>query len=150
MTPIQKEVFFILKKFQEHKVRYLVAGGFAVNYYGYSRMTVDMDLWIDRTDENFRKIIKAVDAAGYDIKDLEKIEIKDLLPVDIPVEGIRIELLPELSGLPDFDAACRNASWLDIDGIRIPVLSKEDLIQSKKGSFRRKDQDDIEYLEGPG
>ena len=48
-----------LEALNQHRVRYLLVGGYAVIMHGYSRTTGDMDLWIDRTSENYNNLKKA-------------------------------------------------------------------------------------------
>jgi hypothetical protein len=38
-------------------VRYILVGGYSVILHGHSRTTGDMDIWVDRTLENYKKII---------------------------------------------------------------------------------------------
>ena len=40
-----------------NQVRYILVGGYSVILHGYSRTTGDMDLWVERTKENYLKII---------------------------------------------------------------------------------------------
>ena len=40
-------------------VRYILVGGYSVILHGYSRTTGDMDLWVERTAENYFKIKNA-------------------------------------------------------------------------------------------
>ncbi|RWY49134.1 hypothetical protein [Mucilaginibacter gilvus] len=37
-------------------LRYMLIGGLSVVLHGYSRTTGDMDIWVDRTSENYKKI----------------------------------------------------------------------------------------------
>jgi hypothetical protein len=41
----------ILEAFENYHVRYLLIGGFATNYHGVIRSTLDMDLWIYKKNE---------------------------------------------------------------------------------------------------
>jgi len=59
---IYEEVF---REFEANKVRYLVVGGVAVNIYGYIRMTVDLDIMVDLSEENLSKIITIMEKLGY-------------------------------------------------------------------------------------
>jgi hypothetical protein len=45
--------------FNNHNVRYILVGGYSVILHGYSRTTGDMDIWVDRTPENYKKIKQA-------------------------------------------------------------------------------------------
>ena len=42
----------VIKAFNDNKVEYMLVGGHAVNYYGYIRATIDMDIWINSSDKN--------------------------------------------------------------------------------------------------
>lgn len=44
----------------DREVRFLVIGGMAVIHYGYPRLTLDLDLWIEPTEKNGKKIIEAL------------------------------------------------------------------------------------------
>ena len=54
-----------LKLLNSHEVKYLVVGGYAVNYYGYPRATGDIDIWIDRDSVNAAKMAEAVREFGF-------------------------------------------------------------------------------------
>lgn len=42
----------------KHKVDFLLVGEYAVVLHGYVRISGDMDLWIERSDENYQKAKK--------------------------------------------------------------------------------------------
>jgi hypothetical protein len=48
-----------LSTLNEAEVRYILVGGYSVVLHGYSRTTSDMDLWVERTSENYHQLIKA-------------------------------------------------------------------------------------------
>lgn len=57
---LDKDFKEFIELLNEHKVNYLVIGGYAVNYHGYPRYTKDIDFWIWQTQNNFKKLrIKA-------------------------------------------------------------------------------------------
>jgi tRNA nucleotidyltransferase/poly(A) polymerase len=49
-------------------VRYLVAGGIAVNLHGIPRMTQDLDIIVELTPANVRKLVKVLTLLGYRCK----------------------------------------------------------------------------------
>ena len=51
-----------LKSLNSSKVEYLVIGGYAVNYYGFSRATADLDIWIAGGLENAERVTEVVRA----------------------------------------------------------------------------------------
>ncbi|MBA7492355.1 hypothetical protein ES702_02905 [subsurface metagenome] len=44
-----------------HKVRYVIVGGEAVIYYGYARLTGDVDFFYEAISENVKKLYSALD-----------------------------------------------------------------------------------------
>jgi len=59
---IYEEIF---KEFESVGVRYLVVGGMAVNLFGYARMTMDMDIMVDLSDENLARIVDVMSRHGF-------------------------------------------------------------------------------------
>jgi hypothetical protein len=55
-----------LRLLNDHRVDYLLVGGYAVGYHGYPRATVDLDIWMAVTPDNGRKLVK-------DLNDLENL-----------------------------------------------------------------------------
>ena len=56
-----KDLVTILKK---EKINYMIVGGYAVNFHGYSRNTVDIDLVIKLTLSNLKKLEKSLHQMG--------------------------------------------------------------------------------------
>ena len=46
-----------LRLLSSHNVKYLLVGGYAVGYHGYPRATGDMDIWIEMSKPNSKKIL---------------------------------------------------------------------------------------------
>ena len=47
-----------LKLLNDHRVKYLLIGGYAVGYYGYPRTTADMDVWVEISAENASRLVQ--------------------------------------------------------------------------------------------
>ena len=54
-----------LKLLNSNSAKYLLVGGYAVNYYGYSRATGDMDIWISRDDDNIQRVVHSLQSFGF-------------------------------------------------------------------------------------
>ena len=52
MNIFQDEHLEILKVLNKHNVHFILIGGVAVNYYGFSRPTGDLDIWLEPTENN--------------------------------------------------------------------------------------------------
>jgi hypothetical protein len=49
---MEKDQRDLLRVFNERKARYLIVGGYAVSYFTEPRVTKDLDIFIDTSDEN--------------------------------------------------------------------------------------------------
>ena len=59
-----------IRQLNNHEVRYILVGGYSVILHGYSRTTGDMDIWVDRTPENYKKIKGAFFDFGMPVFDM--------------------------------------------------------------------------------
>jgi hypothetical protein len=64
-------------------VRYILVGGYSVILHGYSRTTGDMDIWVDRTLENYNKIKRAFFDFGMPVFDMTENAFLDNLELDV-------------------------------------------------------------------
>ena len=146
MDLFEEEIFEVLSSFEKHSVDYLLVGGFAVNYYGYNRTTVDLDLWIDVSEENKGRLVTSLDELGYDIEDVKSINLSKQPPIDIPIAGFKIELINYLGDILDFREAYESSEKFELNDITIRVLHINHLIDLKESSNRPKDLLDAEEL----
>jgi len=61
-----------------HDVRYVVIGALAFPNHGYARATLDVDVFIDSSDENARRTFSALTDFGFDTADLTVEDLKYL------------------------------------------------------------------------
>ena len=128
-------------------VEYVLVGGMAVILHGYVRGTGDMDVWVNKTKENYEKLTKAYHQFGMPIFDMtEENFLGDEFDVfGIGVQPVRIEVMTSVKGL-NFDETYKMAQTYDEDGLKIKFIHINHLIQAKKASGRFRDLDDIEQL----
>jgi len=143
------EIFIIWKYLKENDVRYITIGGFAVNIYGYNRNTGDLDILIDDSIENRRKLRKAFKDIG--IGDFEAIETMQFIPgwTDFTLSfGLRLDVMTSIKGLEEtpFKELYDAATVVLLGGVEVKFIDYENLIKAKKASNRPKDQLDIEEL----
>jgi predicted nucleotidyltransferase len=137
----------LITLFEHHEVAYALVGGFAVNYYGYVRMTQDIDLLIYPSKENATKIKKCLEAFGFGQADIpfEYLE-RSGSAIHLGVEPNRIDLLTHLRGISN-DHIFKNIKKVSIDGTFVNIIALNDLLTAKRNSERLKDQADAEELE---
>jgi predicted nucleotidyltransferase len=128
-------------------VKFLLVGAYAMAAHGYPRATMDIDLWVVASTENIRAAIAALKKFGAPIDNISERDFQDdNFVFQIGVAPRRIDILTAVDGL-DFSSAYDNADTVQIDGLDIKVLSKQDLIKNKRASGRTKDLADVEVLE---
>jgi hypothetical protein len=131
----------------KHEVDYLVIGGVAVIFHGYTRATADLDFWYKPSLNNFHKIIMAFKEYGIDVSELEEAVFDPKKTfLRFPTPGFKTEFLPSLAGDMSFTAAKKNAVSIELDGVNVPLIGYNDLIKNKTLTNRLKDQADIEEL----
>ena len=124
----------------------MLIGGYAVGYHGYPRATVDMDIWIDVSEENVQKIVRTVQEFGFNDPELSvEIFSKQKKTVRMGFPPIRIEVISEIDGVK-FDDCYKGRIVGEIDGVQINIIDLENLKKNKKASGRLKDLTDLEYL----
>ena len=133
-------------RLNEHEARYVLVGGFAVQLWGSARATKDIDILIDPTVENARRVLDAiVELTGSWglARDLLAEEVARK-PVTIIGDIPRIDILTVAHTL-HFPEASRDATTFEVDGVRIPTASIEHLIASKQ-TGRLRDAAAVEEL----
>ncbi|RZK58328.1 MAG: hypothetical protein EOO87_00555 [Pedobacter sp.] len=137
-----------LTALNQAEVRYILVGGFSVILHGYPRTTGDMDIWVDRNQENYQKIKIAFLKFGMPVFDMTEDnflhhKVWDVFTFGVPPSAI--DLMLAVKGL-DFKTTYENATIFIDDELYIRVINKDDLIKAKKAAGRPKDFDDLENL----
>jgi len=136
----------------KHRVRYLIVRGEAVIYYGYARLTGDVDFFYDREKANAQALYAALaEFWGGSIPEIadwgELMEEGVIIQFGRPPH--RLDLVNRIDGV-SFQAAwpARHIACLKSQGARIPVLymGLPDLIRNKQAAGRPKDLQDLQYL----
>jgi len=141
-----KEMLLRLKEFD---VDFMLIGGYSVIYYGYSRGTEDMDIWLKPDNQNRQKLIAAFRELGINADDL-----KILNGLDFNVENaffigkkpLKIDFLTHVEGVL-WDDAIAHVKHLPVGQVMIPVVSYHHLITMKMVSSRERDKNDVTQLQ---
>ena len=137
-----KDVF---SSFQRHDVRYLVIGGIAAVLYGVPRATFDLDILIEATPENSRRLLDALLDAQLGTAELTSPE--EILAHEITIfrDRIRIDVQTSTPGITFADAWARRQS-MTYQGQTFNVVARDDLIASKLAAGRAVDLEDVRLL----
>jgi hypothetical protein len=137
--------FFIF--LNQYEVEYIVVGGYAVIIRGYSRSTGDIDIWVNKTSENFNKLQKAIIAFGLPEIAIKRVEFFseafDVFSFGKPPYAI--EIMTAVKGV-NFNIAFENATIEQINETPVRIIHLQNLIEAKKAAGRSKDLNDLENL----
>ncbi len=149
---IENEEFLLFLKCAQNKnLRYLLIGGYAVNYFGFHRHTDDMDIWIAPTNENKTAFLKTLKCMQYADDEIKQIENEDFTTYFMCSLGIRpdvIDVITIINKNISFDEAEKGVLKHSInDDLKINLIPYEFLKEVKLRSSRQKDLYDIARLE---
>lgn len=142
------------------KVRYLLAGGIAVNLYGIERATADIDIVVDLEEGNLKRFIAAVKELGFRPKvpvSLEDFINKENREKWIKEKGMMVFslfdpknqffLLDVFVEIPfDFKTVYKKRRKIKAEKAIISVIPLETLIEMKEKTVRPQDIADVFYL----
>ena len=143
---VQADFRDLLALFNEHKVEYLIVGGYALAFHGAPRFTGDIDILVRPHLENARRVLQALAAFGFDFPNLTADDFQNPNQVvQLGVPPVRIDLITSITGV----------SWEESDSSKVsghfgdvPVhyIGREQFIANKRATGRKKDFADIEAL----
>ncbi len=137
----------ILSAFSAEKVEFLLVGAYALAAHGAPRATGDLDLWVRPSTENSRRTWRALVVFGAPLENLTQTDL--LTPgtvIQIGREPRRIDLLTAIDGV-EFDEAWDARNEIQVDGMTISVIGRDEFLRNKRASGRLKDLADVERLE---
>jgi hypothetical protein len=151
----------IVRSLNDHKVRYLIAGGLAVVAHGYVRFTADIDIVLAMDKQNLVETVAALTALSYRPRapvafeqfidpdqrsqwiDQKGMVVFSLFSTDHPATEIDLFIDSPLT----FDDAYSRAIYMEVEpGVAAAFVSIDDLIALKSISGRPRDLDDIARL----
>lgn len=148
-TPEVNEDFVdMLMALEANKADFLIVGAYALAAHGFPRATGDIDILVEPTVENAKRVYQAllefgapVDAHGVSPKDFES---KDAV-YQIGLPPRRIDLLTSISGV-EYDEAAKDAVPGLIGACEVRFIGRAALIKNKSSTGRTKDLADVEQL----
>ena len=144
---LSKDFREFIKLLNENKVKYLVVGGYAVALHGHPRYTKDLDIWIELSPENAKKILLALEVFGFgslDLKTDDFLEEDQVIQLGFPPN--RIDIITALKDVT-FKECYKSKLQVIIEGVEINFINLEDLKKNKRATGRPQDLADVENLE---
>ena len=149
----------IFRAFQKQKVKYVLVGGIAVNLLGAMRNTADLDILVEMSDDNLKKIVQILKKQGYKVKQpvdpmkiadpktrKDWIEKKHMKAFNFYKEDELKEVDIVIESPVSFEEAEESVVRIKVDDLTLPVISIDQLIEMKRKTGRTVDKLDIEEL----
>jgi hypothetical protein len=125
---------------------YLLVGAHALAAHGRPRATGDLDIWLRPTPGNASRVWAALLQFGAPLHEISQADLSEPdIVFRIGISPSRIDLLTSISGV-EFDDAWANRITIDVSGLLIPTIGREDLIRNKLAAGRPRDIADIADL----
>ena len=145
MTPQASRVAQVCRLLNDEEARYLVVGAIAMQLWGTTRATRDIDILIEPTIDNATRVLRALGHLPFGVAG-------EHTPADVISRGVTM-----IGDTPNVDILTRawNLRWADaerdlavfsVDGVPVPTVSIANLIASKR-TGRLQDTADIQLLE---
>jgi hypothetical protein len=152
-----KNLFSALNK---NSIKYMVAGGIAVNLYGIERATADIDIVLKLDEKNLAKFVQTAKQLGLKPKipvaleefiSAEKrnfwMQEKGMLVFSLFDPKNPFFLLDVFIEIPfDFDSVYKERRKMRLENTTVPVVPIETLIAMKEKTGRPQDKADTFYL----
>ena len=143
---VSKDFKEFIELLNKNNVNYLLVGGYAVGYHSRPRYTEDIDIWIEPSLENAKKIIHVLNKFGFtgvSVSIEELIQPEKIIQLGLPPQ--RIDILTSIDGV-NFNDAWERRIVDSFGDIPVFIISLKDLIKNKSSSGRIKDLQDIEWI----
>ena len=143
---LPKDLREFIELLNSHAVEYVLVGGYAMAFHSRPRFTDDIDILVQPSPQNAARLETVIKAFGFVSLGLSA---ADFLAEDGVIQlgqpPNRIDILTGISGVP-FDEAWRERQFGELDGVRVPFLSRECLVRNKRATGRAKDLEDAKRL----
>ena len=143
---LDKDFSEFVESFIAHDVRFMIVGGYALAAHGLPRATGDLDAWVLIDPANAQRILSALNDFGFGDLDIDE---SDLVRPDSIVQlgyaPYRVDILTTIDGV-NFEQAWEGRLTVDVNGMSVPFIGRDDLIVNKRAVGRPQDLADVERL----
>jgi hypothetical protein len=144
--PLPKEWREFVELLNSNGVEYLVVGATALAHHGIPRFTGDLDILLRNTAENGSRVERLLRDFGFGDLGLRAQDFTNSYQVvQLGVAPLRIDLLTSISGVTFEEAWAGRVSAI-VDGVKMNLIGRKELIENKKATRRPQDMADLKAL----
>lgn len=145
----------MIRELLDANVRFVVIGGVAAAAHGSARVTLDLDVCYDASDENreaLARVLAGWHAYPRDVEPglpfaMDARTLRDTEVLTLTSDAGPIDLFQSVPGVGDYTACRAVGEEVTVDGLGFTVLSLPALIASKRAAGRPRDLDALRELE---
>jgi len=123
----------LISSLNKLNLRYAFTGAFAVSYYGFPRLSADIDILVEKNEDKLLRLVSFLHGCGYDVVETDVLKaIEECSHFSVFFRG---NMFPYF----DFKVACkkdelsaiRNFKAIDYHSVKCRIVSVEDLVVKK-------------------
>ena len=142
----EKDYEEFLELLNKHDVHYCIIGAFALAFHARPRYTKDMDILVEPTTDNAKRLLIAMDEFGFGSLNLSAEDFSTQGNIiQLGYEPVRIDIITSIKDL-DFADIWNSRIQGPYGNQTINFIDRQNLIRSKKLSNRAQDKADLELL----
>ncbi len=143
---VEKDFVELLKLFNKYEVKYCIIGAFAMAFHALPRYTKDLDILIEPSAANGKKIVNALNEFGFGSLRLSEQDFCDKEKfIQLGIEPVRVDLVTSIQGL-DFQQVWEHRAEGKYGHQNVFFIGLDELIKSKEIANRKQDMADLEKL----
>ena len=143
---VQKDYEELLRLFNKNKVKYCIIGAYAVAFYSRPQYTKDMDILVEPSLENAKRIVKSLGEFGFKSLGLKESDFsRKGKIIQLGYEPVRIDIIMSIAGC-SFKEAWQEKAVGTYGRQKVFFIGKKALLKSKLASGRKQDRADAGLL----
>ena len=147
MMKAEKDFEEFIELLNKHKVKYMIIGAYAFALYAKPRNTGDLDIYIEKSNDNAESMMQVLTKFGMESLNISKEDfITEGRVIQIGVSPVRIDIMNVIDGI-NFNEAYNRINKVQFGDTSANFISKTDLIKNKLSTNRLKDKADAEELQ---
>jgi hypothetical protein len=141
----KSKVALVCDRLNTERARYVLVGATAMQFWGTTRATQDIDILIEPTERNAKRVLRALGSLGFGLANELLAADVAARPVTVVGDTPNVDILTSAWNVK-WEQALPRATTFEVEGVSVPTASIQDLIESKR-TGRLQDAADIEILE---
>ena len=143
---LNKDYKEMLQLLLEEQVDFILVGAYALSAHGYPRATGDIDIWVKADEANSKKIYQALSRFGAPLDQINENGFAgEGIIFQIGVAPRRIDIITQIDGVT-YDEADEDKIVVEVEELKLPIISLSKLIKNKMSTGREKDKLDAKFL----